>query len=123
MAIDKIQDYKSMLGQSLLVCGMERIWSDNRRKLNQSNEVIITNEVISFIDLLKQNFIDQNPEWDGLLIVRSALSTVNNDEGGRERIGIVFYSFESRSWPFEGRALIDGIDQYGRHGVSDRRNL
>jgi len=66
--IEGIQKYSEMLGQYLTVDNTDVLWSDCRKDLNLDGRVLITAGIIEFISMLKSNFVDQKPIWDGLLV-------------------------------------------------------
>jgi len=66
--IEGIQKYSEMLGQYLTVDNTDVLWSDCRKDLNLDGRVLITAGIIEFISMLKSNFVDHKPIWDGLLV-------------------------------------------------------
>eukprot|EP00475_Leptophrys_vorax_P014283 TRINITY_DN20679_c0_g3_i2.p1 TRINITY_DN20679_c0_g3~~TRINITY_DN20679_c0_g3_i2.p1 ORF type:complete len:645 (-),score=151.09 TRINITY_DN20679_c0_g3_i2:310-2244(-) len=68
--VDNILNYRDMLGKYLQVDNPRRIWFDNRAALNNEGRILVTSEIIGFIDMLRSNFVDNDGEskWDGLLV-------------------------------------------------------
>jgi hypothetical protein len=66
--IEGIQNFSNMLGQYLAVDNTDLLWSDSRKDLNTDGRVLITAGIIEFISMLKSNFVDHKPIWDGLLV-------------------------------------------------------
>lgn len=66
--IEGVQKYSEMLGQYFYVENTDVLWSDNRKDLNLDGSVLVTAGIIEFIDMLKSNFVDHKPLWDGLLV-------------------------------------------------------
>jgi hypothetical protein len=66
--VHEILNYQQLVGKHLHVENAEKMWSTNRKHLNQDSSILMTPQIIKFIDYLRQNFEGSEPIWDGLLV-------------------------------------------------------
>jgi hypothetical protein len=66
--VPSIENYKDLIGQYIHVDHAEKIWSTNRKHLNKDCKILVTPQIVQFIEHLCANFVGDEFIWDGLLL-------------------------------------------------------